>query len=83
MSSARDGNVLEGTALEHDGDAGGGGKSPRPQGRIDGPRLVHGLWESLERPAERRGNSRLVRCSDGLSQVNSGRPRDYTLNRIR
>lgn len=51
LSGAGDGDVLERAALELDGDAGGRGRNPRPQGRMNGPGLLHGLRECLARPA--------------------------------
>lgn len=84
LSGATDGDILEGAALELNAEPRGRGKGPRPQGRIDSPSLVHGLWVRLARPAEGEGRvNGVVRCSDGLSQVNSGSARDWALNWIR
>ncbi|KAK5795918.1 hypothetical protein VI817_005203 [Penicillium citrinum] len=42
-TGASDGNVLDAAALEVNLHPWNGGKSPRPQGGLNGPRLLHGL----------------------------------------
>lgn len=74
LSSAGDGDILEVAALEVKLHARGRSKSPRPQGSIDGPSLLHGLNECDARPEEWSGSRlEVVRSRDGVSQVRTAR----------